>query len=109
MAWERRQHGGLYYTRSRRVGGRVHREYIGGGEWGAAMAAIDEADRSRRESERVRWQEELEKLGKIDLDFEEGDTICVLLMKDALEIAGFHQHHRGEWRRCREEKGEETS
>ncbi len=31
--WERRERGWLYYTRSRKEGGRVIREYVGGAYW----------------------------------------------------------------------------
>ena len=48
MAWEKRQRGGKYYTRSRRVGGRVKRTYIGTGPVGEHAAAMDELSRSLR-------------------------------------------------------------
>jgi hypothetical protein len=40
--WEKRQRGGLYYTRSRKENGTVVREYVGGGVLGqlAALAAL---------------------------------------------------------------------
>jgi len=42
MGWEKRARGGPYYTSSRKVGGRVVREYVGGGMLGH-LAALQDA------------------------------------------------------------------
>ena len=39
--WEKRERGGLYYTRSRKVHGRVVREYVGGDALGELAALMD--------------------------------------------------------------------
>jgi hypothetical protein len=101
MAWETRKGHGRYYTRSKRVEGRVVREYVGSGEWAEAMVAMDEAERARRVAERADWREERECHERIDRQLDELNAFCTILAKDALENAGFHQHHRGEWRRRR--------
>ena len=48
MAWER----GRYYTRSRKVNGKVLREYIGRGIAGQLAARLDALVREERERER---------------------------------------------------------
>ena len=47
--WERRERGGLYYTRSRKEGGRVVREYIGEGVLGEIAALEVDYERRQRE------------------------------------------------------------
>ena len=98
MAWEQRQRGGRYYTRSRREGGRVVREYVGKGPIGEAVAQLDQLDRAARESERRAWKAEREAV----LDPAADVTAFGRLVDDAVALAltaaGLH-NHRGEWRR----------
>jgi hypothetical protein len=100
--WERRERGGLYYTRSRKVNGRVVREYVGGGVLGELAAQMDAEDRQRRQEEAAAWREERERLeelaGLVDEFCEDVETIA----RAALLSAGFRRHKHGEWRRRRE-------
>ena len=56
MSWEVRG-GKKYYTRSRRVDGRVVREYVGGGIAGEYDAELDAEARARRQHELDRDRE----------------------------------------------------
>jgi hypothetical protein len=102
MAWEKRERGGLYYTRSRKVDGRVVREYVGAGVLGELAALMDAEDRQRREEEMAAWREEQERLeglaGLVEELCEDVETIA----RSALLAAGFRRHKRGEWRRRRD-------
>ena len=99
--WERRERGGLYYTRSRKEGGRVVREYVGGGVLGELAARMDAEERRRRKEEATVWREEHERLeglaGLLDELCEDVETVT----RAALIVAGFRRHKRGEWRKSR--------
>lgn len=103
MVWERRERGGLYYTRSRKVNGKVVREYLGTGILGELAATMDAEERQRREVEAEAWREERERLeefvGLVDELSEGAKTIA----HAALLTAGFRRHKRGEWRRQRDQ------
>ena len=100
MGWER----GRYYTRSRKVNGRVEREYVGGGEVGRLVAEADAANRAERKANAAAWRAE-----KARMDAQESDVarlcgLADLVTHAALVVAGYHQHNRSEWRRKRVSK-----
>jgi hypothetical protein len=88
-----------YYTRSKKVNGRVKREYVGTGSVGELAAAADALRRAERRAqadarraEEARWQSASGPL--LELVRASG-----LLTRAALLAAGYHQHARGSWRR----------
>ncbi len=101
MAWETRQRGGHYYTRSVREGGRVRREYIGTCETAALIAAHDVRDREARMIARAAERAERERIGRADAARAELDALVDSLARLTLVAAGYHRHHRGEWRKRR--------
>jgi hypothetical protein len=104
MGWEKRDRGGLYYTRSKKVGGRVVREYVGGGIRGHIAALQDAQERRLREEEAALWNEERERLEGLVASVEQLCEATEILYRAALLSAGFRRHQRGEWRRKREPK-----
>lgn len=102
MAWETRKRGGRYYTRSRKVDGRVVREYIGAGVAGDLAAAQDERKRARRVNENAARRRELARDFDHDAIMRDYFRKVDMLLQDALKAAGYYQHQRGEWRRRRD-------
>ncbi len=100
--WERRERGGLYYTRSRKAGGKVIREYVGGGVLGEIAALEDEYERRRQEEEAALEKEERERLEDLMAPVEELCEAAEVLARAALVAAGYRRHNRGEWRKRRE-------
>src|SRR5215510_9307317 len=97
MGWEYRARGGPYYIRSTQRNGRTIREYRGRGP-GAEQAAREDAQaRAVRDQERTAWLQ----LEALDSQLTALDKMVNVLMDSTLLIAGFHQHHRGEWRKRR--------
>ena len=99
MGWERPRGGGCYYTRSKKRGGKVIREYVGGGSVGELAAAADALRRAQRQAEwearradKARWQTALGPL----------QELCSgtgLLIKATFFCAGFYLHARTSWRK----------
>ncbi len=104
MAWEQRERGGLYYTRSRKVDGRVVREYVGTGPLAELASEADARERRRREEEAEAWREERERMEALEAPIEELCEAAEVLAHAALVAAGFRRHNRGEWRKRREQR-----
>jgi hypothetical protein len=100
--WERRERGGLYYTRSRKEDSKVVREYVGGGVLGEIAALEDEYERRRRQEKAALWKEERQRLDDLTAPVEELCEAAEVLAHAALVAAGFRRHNRGEWRKRRE-------
>jgi hypothetical protein len=98
MGWDK---NGRYYTRSKRVNGRVVREYIGGGRVGELTSQMDAIERDKREAERRAAQSEREQVAELDAPLDELNELADLLARAALLAAGYAQHKRGEWRKKR--------
>src|SRR5262249_13214413 len=99
MGWDR----GRYYTRSKKVNGRVVREYLGTGYAAELAAEQDAIERQQREEGRTARRAEREELEALDAPLDELNDLADLLAHAALLAAGFHQHKRGEWRKRREQ------
>jgi hypothetical protein len=108
MGWETRGRC-RYYTRSRKVAGRVTREYYGTADSPEAQlaAALDEqrkrdrqATREAAEAVRTRWD-------CVAVPLEGLHILVDELIKAALLGAGYRQHERGPWRKRRNVRPDE--
>ncbi|SRR6266498_1697927 len=99
MGWER----GRYYTRSRKVNGRVVREYVGTGRVAELVAQMDALEREKRRLEALELRQEKAELADLDANLTALIETTDLVARAALVAAGFHQHKRGEWRKRREQ------
>ena len=100
MAWEQRGNRDYYY-RSVRVGGRVVKEYGGGGLMGYLAAESDEDQREQRAARRERERAERERWAALEGPTDELAELTDILVTVALADAGYRRHARGEWRRRR--------
>jgi hypothetical protein len=100
MGWERDR----YYTRSKKVNGRVVREYVGTGTIGELAAQLDEIERDRREDQAAELRTVRAEQNKLAATLTDLNARCDLLTRAALIVAGYRQHKRGEWRKQRVRK-----
>ncbi|MDB5309436.1 MAG: hypothetical protein JWO38_3638 [Gemmataceae bacterium] len=100
MAWEARKGRGSYYTRTRKVGGRTVREYVGSGAAGQLAAAEDARRRADRAADRAARDADREARTAVDREVEAFCTLAGLLINAVLSAGGYHRHG-GEWRKRR--------
>ena len=101
MAWETRNGRGSYYTRSRRYGKRIVREYYGCGEAAALIAMEDVLERQTRQAEAARRREQAAEDQRLDAEIETFCRLADTLAHALLVSAGYH-NHKGQWRKRRE-------
>jgi hypothetical protein len=99
MAWDKT---GRYYSRSRKVNGRVVREYVGSGRVAELAARLDAIAREKRRSESSALRHEKAELEALEADVQAFSDMTDVLARAALLAAGFHQHRRGDWRKRRD-------
>jgi len=89
------------YQRSVRRGGRVTTEYRGSGEFAVFFGLLDAEDRQEQQAAREAERAELRRLDDLEHALDEIAGRGRDLAHEALTAAGFHLHHRGEWRKRR--------
>lgn len=99
MSWETRRGRGRYYTRTRRIGGKNVREYVGTGPVAESAAAEDACRRAERDSARAARKAVNAQSEELSSMYATLDASTNLLVNATLLSAGYHQHDRGHWRR----------
>jgi len=103
MSWETRANGNRYYTRSRRVNGRIVREYVGGGAIGELSEQLDAMEREQRQERAEAIREAKARMDSFDELLTEFETVADNIGRGLLIAAGYHQHNRSEWRKRNEQ------
>src|SRR5438876_12133597 len=100
MGWERRGPY-TYYIRKQTIHGRTVRTSYGRGQAAQIAAAEDAQQRHAREAERA----ERAYLAQLDQQLDAVIHLLESLVSASLVVAGYHQHHRSEWRKRHEHDG----
>jgi hypothetical protein len=90
-----------YYSRSRRDGQRVVREYVGGGLLAELAEIADQAIREERIQQRAQQRVERDIDAALDDQVNAFCRVAEALARLALFEAGYRQHDRGRWRRSK--------
>jgi hypothetical protein len=106
MGWEQRRNR-RYYYRSRKLGGRVRKEYVGTGLVGLLAVRQEEQRRQRAAEARELLRRDPEAFEAAAAPARQLDRLVEALMRAALEQAGYHQPNRSTWRKKRHGRRDE--
>lgn len=95
------RNGRPYLYRSIRRGGRVTSQYLGKGEDALLIDSIETIERDDKDYQRHQERSERKELDDLERAIEAMAEHARDLAREALNAAGYHQHHRGEWRKQR--------
>ena len=98
MAWEARSGTSRYYTRSKRVNGRIVREYVGQGPIAELAHQIDIGERLEREAKRKTFKAIQSRDSELDEKLDSFVNLSNAIASGLLILAGYHRHKRGNWR-----------
>ncbi len=93
MGWEL----GRYYTRSRRRGGRVVREYFGNDSTAKLLARMDEINRQQLADAANEWHRQKAEMDDAKLCVAEFCRSVEVIAHAALLVAGYRLNRRGTW------------
>jgi hypothetical protein len=95
------RNGRPYLYQSIRRNCRVTSQYLAGGEDAFLINALQMDDRDRHSFDRQEARHERMERDDLERAADEMAEHARDLARDALSAAGYHQHHRGEWRKRR--------
>lgn len=88
-----------YFYRSRRVGNRVTRQYIGRGARCEGMVRLETLQREEKAEERRAQREERDRMEALDGAVKTFCAQVTMVMRLVLQSHGYRQHARGQWRK----------
>jgi hypothetical protein len=103
VSWELRGNR-RYYTRSRRIKGKLTRSYIGKGLEAEIAAAIDAANRAQRKVKSDAHRALFAHIEMLDSLTREMEESVRVLVEAVLLVAGYHRHDRGKWQKRRNDE-----
>jgi hypothetical protein len=95
------RNGRPYLYQSVRRGGRVTSQYLGRGTDALLIAGLEADRRDWENLDRQQARSELKEIDDLERALDELAEHASSLASDALIAAGYHLHHRGEWRKRR--------
>jgi hypothetical protein len=100
--------GRPYLYRSKRRSGRVTSEYVGSGQDALLIDALEAIERDERDCDLQQKRSEGKELDDLEQALDDQAEQAHDLAREALSAAGYHQHHRGEWRKRRVSRHRES-